>query len=478
MPRTTLEQQTEVEYEGAARSKLVRLAELRRERDAQERAKDLSWVPVGRAPLEPHQIAPSGAWSMWLLEGGRGCGKTEACSRYFASYMRRHPGHRGRIIAPTFGDAVEACIEGPSGLRSIDPEVNWLPSSPGGAKVVWPNGSEALVLGTPAPRDVDRLRAGGNRHIDWWEEMAANPQLRKAWDQAAFGLRLGDHPHSIASTTPRGIKDYRELRSSAGVAMTHATLFDNPHNPAEWVAMMRARYQGTTLGQQELMGLVLDDVPGALWQRPLFDLHRVADAPHLDRVVIAIDPAVTSGDKADDTGIIVAGSAHVDGNLHGYLLADRTCHLSPDAWARRAIDAYHAHDGDLIVGEVNNGGELVASVLKTQDDRVPFKSLHASRGKRTRAEPVVSLYEQGRIHHVGGFAELEDECCTWVPGEGDSPDRLDAAVWALTELLLNGGTATMSVPQGEIPRPDRADLRPAAGAKDWQLRHAARQLKR
>ena len=433
-----------------------------------------AWTPADRPPLEPHQNPPPGPWDLWLLEGGRGCGKTEACARYFAGYMRRHPGHRGRIIAPTFGDAVEACITGPSGLLSIDPEIQWLPSAPGGAKVAWPNGAEALVFGTPNPRDVDRLRAGGNRHVDWWEEMAANPQLKRAWDQAAFGLRLGDHPHSIASTTPRGSRDYRDIRAQPAVAMTHATLFDNPHLPAEYVARMRARYEGTTLGQQELLGLLLDDVEGALWTRAMFDEHRVDEPPSLIRVAVAIDPAVTSGDNADDTGIIVAGTGMVGGELHGYVLADRTCHVSPNEWARRAIAAFHEFEADLIVAEVNNGQELVAAVLKTQDERVPFKPVNASRGKRVRADPIAALYQQGRVHHVGGLPELEDECVTWVPGESkDSPDRMDALVWALTELMLHGGPGTMQVPTGEIPSRTvrRQESAPPA---DWQRRFAHR----
>lgn len=416
------------------------------------------WEPAERPPLEPHQVPPEPGWNLWLLEGGRGCGKTEACSRYFARYMRLNPGFRGRIIAPTFGDAVEACIEGPSGLLAIDPEIGWLPSAPGGAKVVWPNGSEALVFGTPAPRDVDRFRAGGNRHIDWWEEMAANPQLRRAWDQAALGLRMGAHPHSIASTTPRGAKDYRELRVMPGVAMTHATLFDNPHNPSEWVERMRARYEGTRIGRQELLGELLEDVEGALWNRAMLD-GRVDDPPDLVRVIVAIDPAVTSGESADDTGMVVAGLG-ADG--HGYVLADLTCHVSPDQWARRAVQAYKDFNADRVVAEVNNGGDLVQTVLKTQDDRLPFSKLTASRGKRTRAEPVAALYEQGKVHHVGGFPDLEDQLCSWVPGEGDSPDRLDALVWALTELMLKGGPGSLSVPQGEIPRTDpsrRRELR-------------------
>jgi predicted phage terminase large subunit-like protein len=314
--------------------------------------------------------------------------------------------------------------------------------------MIWPNGSEALVIGTPFPRDVDRLKAGGNRDLDWWEEMAANTQLSAAWDQAALGLRRGEHPHSIASTTPRGTRDYRQLRRIAGVTRTHATLFDNPHNPQEWIDRMRARYENTRLGRQELMGELLEDLEGALWTRAMME-NRAEKAPDLTRVVVAVDPAVTSGDSADDTGIVVVGRGVDD---HAYVLADATCHLSPDQWAKRVVSVYRMHDADRVIAEVNNGGELVEAVLRTVDPGLPFKSIHASRGKRTRAEPVAALYEQGKVHHVGGFAELEDELCTWIPGEGDSPDRLDALAWAITELMLGtGGPARILVPKGRIP---------------------------
>lgn len=398
----------------------------------------ITWEPKNRPKLEPHQVPPTGLWSMWLLEGGRGCGKTEACARYFAKWMQEHPGHRGRIIAPTFGDAVEACVRGPSGLMSVDPSVEWQPSAPGGAKVVWPNGSESLVLGTPFPRDVDRLRAGGNRHIDWWEEMAANVQLRDAWDQAALGLRLGENPHAVASTTPRATKEYRAIRVIDGTVRTHATLYDNPHNPKSWVDKMRARYEGTRLGRQELGGELLDDVEGALWNRQILDASRVFEHPDLAVVVTAIDPAVTATTESDDTGIIVAGYG-VDG--HAYVLADRTCHLGPEGWGQRAVRAHKKYHGDRIVAEVNNGGAMVEHVIATVDGKVPYKAVRASRGKQTRAEPVATLFgmppvREARVHLVGGFPEMEDQLCTWVPGDADSPDRLDALVWAITELML------------------------------------------
>jgi phage terminase large subunit-like protein len=403
-----------------------------------------AWEPVGRPPLQPHQQPPGGDWDLWILEGGRGSGKTEAASRYFASWMRAHPGHRGRIIAPTFGDAVEACITGPSGLLSVDREIRWLPSAPGGAKVVWPNGSEALVFGTNSPNDVERLRAGGNRHIDWWEEMAANRQLAAAWPQAQFGLRLGDRPHSIASTTPRSTTAFKEIRTGPNVVRTHGTIDDNPHLSQAWKDAQKARYAGTRLGRQELDGELLEDVAGALWTRALIDEGRVHEAPQLAVVVVAVDPAVSSGPSADDTGIVIGGLG-IDG--HGYVLDDRTCHLPPEGWASRAVGAYRDHKADRIVGEVNNGGEMVKLTIATVDRNVPFKAVHASRGKQTRAQPVAALYgsleedavRAPRVHHVGSLPDLEDQLCGWVPEDAKSPDRLDALVWALTDLMLGAG---------------------------------------
>jgi predicted phage terminase large subunit-like protein len=211
---------------------------------------------------------------------------------------------------------------------------------------------------------------------------------------------------------------------------------------------MRARYENTRLGRQELMGELLEDLEGALWTRAMME-NRAEKAPELTRIVVAVDPAVTSGDSADDTGIVVAGRGVDD---HAYVLTDATCHLSPDQWAKRVVIIYRTHSADRVIAEVNNGGELVEAVLRTVDPGLSFKSIHASRGKRTRAEPVAALYEQGKVHHVGGFPELEDELCSWIPGEGESPDRLDALVWAITELMLgSGGPARILVPRGRIP---------------------------
>lgn len=394
------------------------------------------WEPDDRPPLERHQTPPPGRWDLWILAGGRGSGKTEGAGRYFARWMREHPGHRGRIIGPTLGDVVESCVVGPSGLQSIDPAVRFLPSSPGGAKLVWPNGSEAVLIGTPTPRDVERLRAAGNRHIDWWEEMAANPQLDAAWAQAEFGLRLGDWPHSIASTTPRNTAAYRERVKDAGTVITRGTIRDNPHLPASVKAKLEERYAGTRLGRQELDGELIEDVEGALWTHAMCErAYKLCPdpLPDLRRIVVAIDPAATSGEGSADTGIIVAGR---DQHGRAYVLADVTVHASPDGWAQAALRAYDTFGADRVVAETNHGGEMVEDVIRTRRPGVPFREVRASRGKAIRAEPIAALYEQGRVFHAGAFPQLVDQLTTWTPEDPTSPDRLDALVWALTELGL------------------------------------------
>ena len=411
------------------------------------------WNPDNRPKLEPHQIPPDGEWSLWLLEGGRGSGKTEACSRYFAQYMRMNPGTRGRIIAPTFGDAVESCITGPSGLKVLDPEIRFVPSDPGGAKVFWPNGSQALVLGTPAPRDVDRLRAGGNRHIDWWEEMAANAQLEDAWAQAEFGLRLGRWPHSIASTTPRRTAAYRKIRTTEGTAFTRATMFDNPHNPRAFVERMRARYEGTRLGRQELLGLLLDDVEGALWRLDWIDMFRVAAPPATEyrAATVALDPA-DGTDTGDELATCVAAIG-LDNDF--YVIESRGCRDKTQVeWITEALHLCRAYNAKL-VWERNHGGaalrELIEMVMGQTGIRVPTREVWASTGKTTRAEPVSALYEggavrtQGRVRHIGEHLELEEQMTTYTGAKAKpgakaekSPDRMDALVWALYDLMGYG----------------------------------------
>lgn len=419
--------------------KLYRLRELLDQQEARQ---------VGE-PL-PHQIPPPAPFLLWVLEGSRGAAKSWGLMYYLREYVRQHPGTRARIISPTFGDAVASCVTGPSGILALDSSAVWRPAAPGGSIIEWPNGSECLVLGTPTMRDVDRLRAGGNRHLDVWDEMAANPMLQEAWDQAAFGLRLGDNPHTVAATTPRSTKAYRRIRQIAVDAgtLTHATIDDNPHLDAGWKQRMHAKYGGTRLGRQELLGELLSDIEGALWTEALIDQGRVTESevPDLTQIVVAVDPSGGAGDQ----GIVVAGVS----GTHMYVLADRTVRKHPEGWGRAVMAAYDEYQADTIVVERNYGGDMargtIESVCRLDGRTVPqIVDVTASRGKRVRAEPVASLYgdpqnveaSQPKVHHVGHHPTLEDQLCGWTPDSGESPDRLDALVWAVTHL-----TSRMFIP--------------------------------
>jgi predicted phage terminase large subunit-like protein len=429
------------------------------------------WEPADRPPLAPHQLPPPGTpgrdWALWILAGGRGAGKTEAAAVYFARYMRAHPGHRGLIIAPTSGDAHESCIAGPSGLLSIDPEIVYHGNSRGGPRLVWRNGAEAVAIGTYSPDDVERLRAAGNRHLVWLEEAAANRHLAAAWEMAELGLRLGDHPHAIASTTPRNTRAYRALLAMPGTVVTRGTMEMNPGIAEERKEALRRRYAGTRIGRQELDGELLEDVEGALWSPAMIEAAHAScpdPLPDMARVVVAIDPAVTSGEDADETGIVVVGKG-IDGRA--YVLADRSCRLSPDGWAKRALAAYDEFSADRIVAEVNNGGDLVERVIRTVRAGVPFRALRATRGKVLRAEPVAALYEQGRVSHAGALPALEDEMTTWTTDAGFSPDHLDALVWGVTELGLVAERARRSKARDRGRRRDDGPLTADMLGRHW-----------
>lgn len=411
--------------------------------------------------LLPHQRVPPGDWYLWLLLAGRGAGKTDACAAYFDRYMRHHPGARGGIVAPTLGDAAEACVYGPSGLMAHNPMVR-MRHRAGGTHVVWPNNSEAKLFGAFTREDVERLRAGGNRHLYWAEELAAWRYLKEAWENMELGLRLGTHPHIVGSTTPKPRPKLKELMESPETVLARASMYDNPHLPAVQQRRLRARYEGTRSGAQELMGEYLEDVEGALWTYEMLAGCRVAEAPaSLARVVVAVDPSGGDEDGNDEQGVLVAGRG-LDG--HGYILADRSCKLSPGGWGKVAVQAYLDFQADLIVGEVNFGGDLVTSNIKmaarSMGVEVNVKKISASRGKVARAEPIAALYEQGRAHHVGAvdtYTELEGQQLRWTQDSGWSPDRMDAAVWALTELQLErppARAATAHVPEGRIPGVD------------------------
>ena len=324
-------------------------------------------------------------------------------------------------------------IEGESGLLGIFPRDERPRYEPSKRRVTFHNGAMASAFSADEP---DRLR-GPNHDLAWVDELAAW-RYPEAWDMLMFGLRIGGNPRAVVTTTPKPIPLIRRLLAieDGTVVLTRGSTFDNKANlAASFLTEITSRYEGTRLGRQELYAEILDDVDGALWDRGTLEEHRVSMTPELERVVVAIDPAAGSKAENAETGIVVAGLG-ADG--HGYVLDDRSIRGTPNDWGTSAIAAYHANKADRIVAEANQGGDMVLHTLRTVDANAPVKMVHASRGKRTRAEPVAALYEQGRIHHLGFHGLLEDQLCSWVPDHSDSPDRLDALVWAITELMISG----------------------------------------
>lgn len=396
-----------------------------------------SWRKVAR----PEQIEPSGDWSTWLILAGRGWGKTRTGAEWFREQAQHSP--YLRIIAPTFADARDVCVEGESGLKKIclvGELVTWNRSMGEGE---FNNGSRFKVFSGAEP---ERLR-GPQSHADWYDELAAWAYPRQTWDMAQMGLRLGTKPRVVVTTTPRPNDVIRELIKLNSTHITRGTTYDNRANlAASFFEHIINRYEGTRLGRQELNAELLEDVIGSLWVREWLDRLRVTVVPELVRIVVAIDPSAGSKDSSDEAGIIVAGLGK---DKHGYILGDYTLRGTPSQWASEAIAAYHRHKADRIVAESNNGGEMVEAVIRgiVGGETIPYTTVWASDGKRTRAEPVSALYEQNKIHHVGSFPALEDEQCGWIPGEGKSPNRIDALVWAIHELGLVKGFATLSAVQ-------------------------------
>ena len=378
----------------------------------------------------PAQLPPAGDWRVWLLLAGRGFGKTRTGVEWVRAEVESGRRSRLAMIAPTAADVRDVLVEGESGVLATSPPWNRPTYEPSKRRLTWGNGAIATTYSADEP---DRLR--GPQHDGVLADEIAAWRHPETWDMAMFGLRLGPDPRAVAMTTPKPVRLVRDLLAAATTAVTRGRTLDNTdHLAAAFLEQITAKYGGTRLGRQELDGELLEDTPGALWSRAGIDATRRAGHPDLQRVVVAVDPAVTSGEESDQTGIVVAGLG-VDGR--GYVLADLTCRLSPDGWARRAVTAYHAHTADRLVAEVNNGGDLVERVVRTVDPDVSYKAVHASRGKQTRAEPVAALYEQGKVSHVGSLPDLEDQMCAYTPdGYDGSPDRVDALVWALTELML------------------------------------------
>lgn len=425
-----------------------------------EELKFRPWWYVGR----PEQQTPEGDWMVWLILSGRGWGKTRTGAEWLASEVLNNPfapdgaPSEFAIIAETFGDTRIMCVDGPSGiLRVLESRglVNGVDFTYNKSvyQIWFKDGQKIHMFGADNP-DAGR---GYNLSGVWADEIAKWRYSYDSWYEGiAPALRIGKHPRAVITTTPKPIKILRDwvTREDGSVHVTRGSTFDNQANLSKVaLAELKVRYEGTRLGRQELYGELLEDAEGALWKRGTIDASRVDKYPPLTRVVTAVDPAVTSGSESDETGIITAGVAHIDGIAHYYILADDSLRATPDGWGNRAIQSYHSWKSNIIVAEANNGGDMIISLLSGIDPSVPTRKVHASRGKEIRAEPISSLYEQGRVHHVGSFNSLEDQMVTWVPkgkGRSDvkSPDRLDALVWALTELSIGGssmiGLAAMS----------------------------------
>ena len=389
------------------------------------------------------QVTPYGDWDLWLILAGRGWGKTRTGATDIAFYALTHPETICAVVTPTFGDIRRVAFGGVSGLMSIIPKECLMKGRGQGynsssAEIRLYNGSKILGFSATEP---DRLR-GPQFHRAWCDELASW-QYPDTFDQLMFGLRLGDRPQCIVTTTPKPIPLIQSLIKRKNIVLTKGNTFDNSANLApSALRMLKEKYENTRLGRQELYAEVLDDVEGALWSPSMIEKTRVAETPEMQRVVVSIDPAVSNNENSDETGIIVVGKGF---DNRYYILEDLSDRMSADTWANVAINAYYKHNCDRIIAEVNNGGDLVERLIRTVDKVVPYKKVHASRGKLVRAEPISALYEQEKVSHVGSFPKLEDQMCSYTLDSKSSPDRLDALVWGLTELSKSSGQATWRI---------------------------------
>ena len=386
----------------------------------------------------PDQIPPDTAWYIWLLLSGRGGGKTRSGSELVIDWAKQEFSPIA-LVGQTKADVRDTMIElGDSSIMRCSPP--WfMPSyEPTKRRLTWPNG----VIGIAYSGDEPGQLRGPQHQKAWVDELAKFERPQETWDNLMFGLRVGRLPQVVVTTTPRPIAIIKQLANDPAAVVVRTHTQDNAANlDSNFLKFILDRYEGTRLGRQELGAEILSDNPQALWKRANLDEMRLSAFPDLARIAVAVDPGVTSTETSAETGIIVAGVSKEE-HVKGYVLADYSLRGTPREWASAAVAAYHTHKADVIIGEANNGGDMIESTVKTVDEEVNFKKVIATRGKYTRAEPVSALYEQKRIHHVGFFHDLEDQLCEWVPGE-KSPDRLDALVWAFTELMLSnmGGYA-------------------------------------
>lgn len=394
----------------------------------------------------PHQLPPEGAWKTWVIMGGRGAGKTRAGSEWVRAQVEGAlPGDPGRakrvaLVGETIDQVRAVMIEGESGILACSPPDRRPEWQAGKKQLVWPNGAVAQAF---SAHDPDSLR-GPQFDAAWVDELAKWKKGQETWDMLQFALRLGDHPQQVVTTTPQNVAVLKAILKNPSTVSTHApTSANRAYLAASFLEEVTARYAGQQLGRQELEGELLEDLEGALWTRAALDEGRVKDVPPLCRIVVAVDPPVTGHKGSDECGIVVVG-AFTEGppqDWRAVVLEDASVTgASPDQWARAAVAAMDRHKADRMVVEVNQGGDLVEKVVRSVDPLVPFRKVVATRGKMLRAEPVAALYEQGRVAHVAGLLKLEDQMCQMTRGgyQGrGSPDRLDALVWALTDLVLD-----------------------------------------
>lgn len=417
----------------------------------------------------PEQLAPPGDWSVWLTCCGRGWGKTRTGAEWIQD---RATSARRRIIlaGATAGDVRDIMIEGDSGILAVAPPWARPKYQPSKRRLTWPNGSVANLLSGEEPR-----RFRGKQCDTFWCDELASWRYPESYDQLKLGFRLGTDPRGIVTTTPRPVPVVKDLIKDPDTHVTYGTTYDNFANLARSFRRTIAKYEGTRLGRQELLAHLLEDAPGALWKRAQIDKDRVRRQPSdLAQVVIAVDPAVSTNHgegrsrseedeaakekrRSNKTAIVAVG---LDSNGEGYLLEVAAGIWSPHEWGTKVLELYDGWDADHVTAEVNNGGDLVVSNMRTLRPELPVRTVHASRGKFTRAEPVSTIYEQHRIHHLGTFGELEDQLCQWEPALGlPSPDELDALVWGFTDLMVTSDPRPQRRRGGVVPaRPleDRA----------------------
>lgn len=416
-----------------------------------------------RCWARPEQLAPEGDWQTWLVLAGRGFGKTRTGAEWVRQRVLAGYG-RIALVAPTASDARDVMVEGESGLMAVcwagDRTHDRRPLGrpiyePSKRRLTWSNGAMATLFSAEEP---ERLR--GPQHDSMWDdELAAWKYLRETWDMAQFGLRLGTAPQVCITTTPKPLALLREIMAAPGTIVTRGSTRDNRANLAPaFLSKIIAKYEGTRLGRQELDAIIMEEAEGALWTRAMVDAANIwRPRPEMRRIVVAVDPAVTAKEESAETGIIAAGLGE-DGR--GHVLADRSGRYSPGGWAAEVIRLYNELGADRIVAEGNQGGDLVAHTMRSLAPNLPITIVHAHRGKAARAEPVAALYEQGKVSHVAGLPELEDQMVNWEPLSGlPSPDRLDALVWALTHLMLDEAPPLVITPEAIAAAKMRTPLR-------------------